>query len=687
MSRDPVSINIDDHDMWEQRKARLRTLESVNGTQHQVEFKCLALVHTAAREGNLDEFIKAVEKYSAEENASLSDIISTEGPSRNSLLHIAAGIENADILQILLEVIDDKQLAAQTNDRWDTPLHVAARAGRFRMVKLLLDFGSDVDEANKARNTALHEAVKNGDLELTDLLLSRGSKSVNKKNWERKCPLYLAVETGNLEILLRLLQEVDENEVLSSEIEGMSPVHGAVMHRKLDMLRTMSERKKELFDLRIGGGNTPLHLAAYENYVEGVEFLVDKFSSSAFEHNSEGYLPIHVACKMGHLETIKKLLQHWPYPEELCSLRQQQNILHVAAEHGRATVVKYILGDPKLEKLLNAKDQEGNTPLHVATKKWQYEVLLFLTRDKRVDLKLVNHRNLTALDIVDAYLTVIDAPIHQSLTRTILVTAGAPRSKDKAVCYPQGLGQGEYLESPDLNRLKDAAEIRMVVATLIAAMTFASGFSVPGGFNGSEPDAGIATLLNKPMYGVFVTCNSIALYSSIIAVVILLWTQINDSNGVHHALRKARIPLLIALATMSVAFMAGVYVTVSKRTWLAVVTLVIGITALIVILGLYIALFVPLRYNSRFVQPFADYIIKAGISISRRTKGSDPIMEMMVLAAPPPEVPVDEDRYGDGDGDRDEDGDGDEDEDLLTEMETEMKMETETERKTETETC
>ncbi|KAI6693238.1 hypothetical protein NL676_020948 [Syzygium grande] len=150
-----------------------------------------------------------------------------------------AGIENSDILRALLEVIHDKQLAAQANDRGDTPLHVAARAGRIhriRMAELLLDCSSIVDEANEAGNTALHEAVKNGDYELTDLLLRRGSKSANKKNKENKfarmknqapsfyCSrtelFYLALveslERGHFReyILLRLLQAVDGNEVL-----------------------------------------------------------------------------------------------------------------------------------------------------------------------------------------------------------------------------------------------------------------------------------------------------------------------------------------------------------------------------------------------------------------------------------------------------------------------------------------
>ncbi|XP_039155979.1 protein ACCELERATED CELL DEATH 6-like [Eucalyptus grandis] len=455
-------------------------------------------------------------------------------------------------------------------------------------------FDRIVDQSNWEGNTALHEAVKNGDYELTDLLLRQGSLSVNKMNKEEKCPLYLAVETGNLEILSRLLEAVDENEDLSSQIEGISPAHGAVVHRRIDMLIEMSERRKGLFNLRLFGA--PLHLAASENYVDGVELLVDKFNMSSFEPNEQGYLPIHVACKMGHLETIKVLRQHWQdwlEPNELLIYDEEQNILHVAAKYGRASVVKYILGDPKLEKLINAKDKYGNTPLHVATEQWQPNVMLSLTRDNRVNLGLVNHNNSTALDIVDKQLQQIEGPFHQ-------------RRSDS------------WMEPPDIHKLNRHAEVRMVVATLIAGVTFAAGFSVPGGYNSSGPEAGIATLLNKPVYDVFMICNSIAMYNSIITVVFLLWTQINDSHAVFRALGMTRLPLLIALATMSMAFLAGIYVTTSKHTWVVIVTLVVGITALFVILILYIALYVPLGYNYRLVQFFADYIIRAAILISRR---------------------------------------------------------------------
>ncbi|KAL3727256.1 hypothetical protein ACJRO7_032054 [Eucalyptus globulus] len=446
-------------------------------------------------EGDVDNFIEAPGKYSAEERGPLVRDYKRTGPFWEIVPPHRSRHQEW--------LIRDMRRTTKANFQGDTALHVAARAGKIHTAKLLLDSDGIVGMANNAGNTALHEAVKNSHYELTRMLLNRGSNLVYEENRERKCPLYLAVEMGDLRSLVLLMEAVDGEKV--SLLEGMSPVHGAVMHERIEMLKEMSKQKKELFYLIDVGGGTPLHLAAYANYIDGVKFLVNEFTSSAVEYDKEGYLPIHIACKMGHLETIKELIQHWPFPEELLNFKEGQNILHVAAKYGRASIVKYILGNLELEKLINVKDKEGNTPLHLATLQWQPEVLLSLTRDNRVDLKLVNNGNLTALDIVDEQLKKVDAPLQ----------------------------------------------------------------------------------------------------------------QINDSHAVLHALEKARQPLLTALATMSMAFMAGVYVTVSKCTWIAILALIIGSTALFVILSLYVALFVPLGYNCRLVQFFADYIIRAGISISR----------------------------------------------------------------------
>lgn len=78
-----------------------------------------------------------------------------------------------------------------------------------------------------------------------------------------------------------------------------------------------------------------------------------------------------------------------------------QNILHVAAASGKLNVIKYILETPRLKSLINERDKDGNTPLHLATKHWHPKLVSALTWDNEVDLRLVNNDGLTALDIAE----------------------------------------------------------------------------------------------------------------------------------------------------------------------------------------------------------------------------------------------------------------------------------------------
>ncbi|KAL3727260.1 hypothetical protein ACJRO7_032058 [Eucalyptus globulus] len=183
---------MDGDQIWEQRRARLNAPKSVfKRTQLQPEskYRVHLLLCAAVKEGDVDEFMEALEKNSVEERVTLSDIIYIRGPSGNSLLHVAAGIWKPDILQALIEVRPGKKLAANANYRGDTVLHIAARAGRIRTAELLLGCGGVVDKANDMGNTMLHEAVKSRHYELTHLLLSRGSRSVYQENKEGNCPL------------------------------------------------------------------------------------------------------------------------------------------------------------------------------------------------------------------------------------------------------------------------------------------------------------------------------------------------------------------------------------------------------------------------------------------------------------------------------------------------------------------
>ena len=166
----------------------------------------------------------------------------------------------------------------------------------------------------------------------------------------------------------------------------------------LGVLESVLSRHPELIKEKDSKGMTPLSYAASIGYLEGVRYVLNKSTYCIYESDQNGYFPIHTASSKGHIKVIQEFLQRCPDSVELLN-HQGRNILHVAAMNGKAKVVNYILKKPELEMLINEKDKDGNTSLHLASKTKHPKVVSILTWVKRVDLKLLNNEGETALDV------------------------------------------------------------------------------------------------------------------------------------------------------------------------------------------------------------------------------------------------------------------------------------------------
>ncbi|GMP35983.1 hypothetical protein CsSME_00008235 [Camellia sinensis var. sinensis] len=72
---------------------------------------------------------------------------------------------------------------------------------------------------------------------------------------------------------------------------------------------------------------------------------------------------LHVAATHGHVGVMEEIISQCPDCWEMVN-GKDQNILHVAVENRKRRVINFILKNASLNKLMNLKDADGNTPLH-----------------------------------------------------------------------------------------------------------------------------------------------------------------------------------------------------------------------------------------------------------------------------------------------------------------------------------
>ncbi|KAK3404689.1 hypothetical protein EUGRSUZ_K01002 [Eucalyptus grandis] len=559
------TISIDGSAIWAMRHGRLEDLKTRNPStpDKQQPFGEGDLnkimdhdLYEVAEEEEIDKFVDALEKVSQSRKLALSLIFDQVTRSRNSLLHVAASCGREGVMELIL--FHYPYLVTRKNSAEDTPLHVAVQHGMFCWTQI-------------AQPQDLHNQNKNIDSEI-----------IYWKNKDNKSPLYLAVENCKLshwknrkgavwEILQLLLQESARDEANSIKIQGMSPVLAAIQPGKTGMLKEITYRLPKLLSEPDENGWTPLHWAASLESFEAMELLLRKFPYLALQKDKDGSYPIHVASERPYFAGLKLLMDH-----------TGQNILHVAAETGITYTVQWVLkyygGPDRLEKLVNSKDEDGNTPLHLASMRNHCKVMRLLTKDKRIDLQHENKGGLTALDL---------------LGRAILIVAGVPRSKGQDVLSPREQGPGAS-KSSLAKWIKEQVNTLLLVATLVASVTFTVGLTLPGGYNASSDlHPGTATMLHYGMFQVFIIAKMLAMYSSILAVVVLLWGLNRDFYIAELAYHSAGPLLLMALTGMSVAFFAAITVAVSKLIWLKSLVLSIGFLYLIMVVVVLAALIFP----------------------------------------------------------------------------------------------
>ncbi|KAL1640284.1 hypothetical protein SLS58_007100 [Diplodia intermedia] len=169
---------------------------------------------------------------------------------------------------------------------------------------MLLDHGADVNYVGKSGST-LAIAAANGNFKLVKLLVERGA-DVNRRAGEEDTTALngAIISKAGIEIITYLL---DNGADVNVRTPQTAPIYDVCYTGDVEILRLLIERGVEL-NISVGNGWTPLH-AAYQN-AELVRVLLDAGAEIDKIHKESGVSALFLAALGDHEKTVRVMLQY-----------------------------------------------------------------------------------------------------------------------------------------------------------------------------------------------------------------------------------------------------------------------------------------------------------------------------------------------------------------------------------------
>ena len=367
----------------------------------------------------------AVMVYMLLDNKAEADAANGDGVTP---LMIASASGNPDVVHILIERGANPNAAERTYGQ--TPLMFAAASNEADVIPVLVEKGADVATATKVRTssttepmgglTALHYAVRQGNVEAVDALLDRGA-DINQVSADGTTPLMLATINGRFDLAMHLLERGADATIATAA--GGTPLYRVIdlqwapkspypqppaTHQQktsyLDLIKALLDRgadanarlRKALWYSRYGfstegidpAGATPLWRAAEAGDVDAMRLLVARGADPAIK-TVEGVSPLMVLAGAGYRDTSATTTPAGRMP----ALRYLVEELHADVNETDAKA-----GNSKKTEPIGTR---GYTPIHNAAARGDNEMILYLvSKGARVDL--VGKNGVTSVDMASS---------------------------------------------------------------------------------------------------------------------------------------------------------------------------------------------------------------------------------------------------------------------------------------------
>uniref|UniRef100_A0ABD2WW11 Uncharacterized protein n=1 Tax=Trichogramma kaykai TaxID=54128 RepID=A0ABD2WW11_9HYME len=271
-----------------------------------------------------------------------------------------------------------------------SPLYLALRGGGREIMLLLLKYGADPTWANVEGRTFLHW-ICNGlvdDDDFVKILFEISEEKHRQLQIDVQdvfgfTPLYVALENDNIEIAKLLLERgADPNLGLfkgHTALQLLCMKENGVVIDKLSLFFEMCDRFGKPVEVNARSpmsGRTALHWAM-ENGNFAIAGLLLRKGANPNLADINGYTSLHIFCMKPDYESDDD--------DDIAVSNLMEMLMEVRYEYGPLQI--------------NAQNKEGDTPLHLAVKAGDCNVINWLLKNG-VDLNLANKKGFTPLHIL-----------------------------------------------------------------------------------------------------------------------------------------------------------------------------------------------------------------------------------------------------------------------------------------------
>lgn len=316
-------------------------------------------------------------------------------------LHVGTMIGTSSVVNALLELANADP-DVRTKESLEAPLHIAAKKGDVGMTRALLTHGARPDPQDRGRLTPLLVAAGSAESNksfhhLVCAELVKHGASVVARDGAGDTALHLACDTELAlptvhEIVLAAKQHNPQSlgeAVEALNIAGEGVLHRACAKRQGEVAQMLIEAGARS-DARSSAGDTAMHIASREGLEHIATMLLDLSDPRALNAgNIAGETPLHLAMSANtskHARIARMLLARGAFA--FGRTRSGETVMHACAREGNVQLASLILSRPRTSETveaLNAKANNGGTPLHVAVTHSQEEMVKLLLLQEGID--------------------------------------------------------------------------------------------------------------------------------------------------------------------------------------------------------------------------------------------------------------------------------------------------------------